>query len=314
MTDPSPERFALLPDSRTVLSVTGPDRVAFLQGLVSNDVAKATAERALWSAFLTPQGKYLHDFFVVAHARHDGSGEEGLFLDVEAERAPDLLKRLKLYRLRSKVEIAEIHDSWVVALAFGADALAGLGLPQTPGAARSWHGGVAYVDPRLAEAGARLILPRASAEASLAEAGFAFSSLSEWDRGRLALGLPDGSRDLEVDKTILLEAGFDELGGVDWRKGCWMGQELTARTKYRGLVKRRLLPVILAGPVEPGTAILAEGKEVGTLRSVEGDRGLALLRLEALDADSGLEAGGFAVEPAVPDWISIQRKAAAKGA
>lgn len=303
-----------MPDSRTVLAVTGPDRVAFLQGLVSNDVAKATSERALWSAFLTPQGKYLHDFFLVGHARHDGSGEEGLFLDVEAERAPDLLKRLKLYRLRSKVEVAEIHESWAVAMAFGADALAGLGLPETPGAARSWHGGVAYVDPRLAEAGARLILPRASAEASLTESGFTLSGLPEWDRRRLVLGLPDGSRDLEVEKTILLEAGFDELGGVDWRKGCWMGQELTARTKYRGLVKRRLLPVTLGGPAEPGTAIMADGKEVGILRSVEGDRGLALLRLEALDAASGLVAGGFPVEPVVPAWASIQRNAAAKGA
>ncbi|SME89257.1 hypothetical protein SAMN06265365_101195 [Tistlia consotensis] len=303
------ERLAFQSDSRSLLSVAGPDRVAFLQGLVSNDVARASESRALWSAFLTPQGKYLHDFFLVGH----GAGDNGeLLLDVEAGRAADLAKRLKIYRLRSKVEVGA-PDGWTVALAFGADALAALELPATPGAARPWQGGVAYVDPRLAAAGARLILPRATAEASLAEAGFAASGPDEWDRRRLALGLPDGSRDLEVEKTVLLEAGFDELGGIDWQKGCWMGQELTARTKYRGLVKRRLLPVTLSGSAEPGTPVTADGREVGSLRSVADGRGLALLRLEALDAPGPLSAGAATVEPQVPAWARLQ-SAAAKGA
>lgn len=306
------ERLFLLPDGRTLLSVGGPDRVAFLQGLVSNDVAKAGPERAIWSAFLTPQGKYLHDFFIVGQATEQG--EERLLLDVEAERAADLAKRLKIYKLRSKAEVAAAGDDWAVALAFGAGALAALGLPETPGAAVAWQGGVAYVDPRLAAAGARLILPRASAESALAEAGFAPGSLADWDRRRLALGLPDGSRDLEVEKTVLLEAGFDELGAIDWQKGCWMGQELTARTRYRGLVKRRLLPVVVSGAAEPGTPVTAGGKEVGTLRSVEGDRALALLRLEALEAPGPLAAGAATLEPVIPDWASVQRPAAAKGA
>lgn len=312
MDEHASERLFLLPDSRTVISVGGPDRVAFLQGLVSNDVAKAGLSRAIWSAFLTPQGKYLHDFFLVGQAA--GDGEERLLLDVEAERAADLAKRLKIYKLRSKAEVAPAGEDWAVALAFGAGALAALGLPETPGAAVAWQGGIAYVDPRLAAAGARLILPRATAEAALTQAGFAASSLAEWDRRRLALGLPDGSRDLEVEKTVLLEAGFDELGAIDWQKGCWMGQELTARTRYRGLVKRRLLPVALTGAAEPGTPVTAGGKEVGRLRSVEGDRALALLRLDALDAPGPLQAGEARVEPAIPGWASVQRPAAAKGA
>lgn len=300
------ERLALLPESRAVITIAGPDRATFLQGLISNDVNKASGERAIWSAFLTPQGKYLHDFFLVG--RH-----EELLLDVEATRAADLARRLKLYKLRSKAEL-DLPENWVVALAFGAQALAALELPETAGAARPWHGGVAYVDPRLAAAGARLILPRATAEVSLTEAGFTLSSLESWDCRRLALGLTDGSRDLEVEKTILLEAGFDELGGIDWQKGCWMGQELTARTKYRGLLKRRLLPVALRGTAEPGTAILAEGKEVGQLRSVCGDRALALLRLDALERGAPMTAGEAVVEPLSPGWLSLQRPEPAKGA
>ncbi len=309
------ERLALLPESRTVLAVGGPDRVTFLQGLVSNDVARAGAERAIWSAFLTPQGKYLHDFFLVGEPAQEAATEERLLLDAEAARAADLLKRLKIYKLRSKVEVAELGEERVVALAFGADALAALGLPETPGAARAWGGGVAFVDPRLAALGARLILPRETARAELEDAGFAFAELADWDRRRLALGLTDGTRDLEVDKTILLEAGFDELGGVDWQKGCWMGQELTARTKYRGLIKRRLLPVSLDRAVEDGTPVTADGKEVGSLRSVvaegSGARGLALLRLDALDAEGPLIAGEATVVPEIPGWAAVQRPARA---
>src|SRR5690606_4125711 len=213
----------------------------------------------------------------------------------------------------SKAEV-DAPENWVVALAFGGDALSKLELPEEAGAARPWHGGVAFVDPRHPTAGARLILPRATAETSLTEAGFMLAGLGDWDRYRLPLGLPDGSRDLEVEKTVLLEAGFDELHGIDWQKGCWMGQELTARTKYRGLVKRRLLPVALQGAAEPGTPILADGKEVGQLRSVAGDRALALLRLEALESGAPLTAGEASVEPRIPDWLSLQRPAPAKGA
>ena len=132
---------------------------------------------------------------------------------------------------------------------------------------------IAAPDPRLPEAGWRLLsampLPTTALEA-------------DWDRHRLALGLPDGSRDLEAEKTVLLEAGFDELNGVSWSKGCYMGQELTARTKYRGLVKRRLLPVEIDGPLPPpGSPVLRDGAEVGSMRSGcgrTGSRGAATRR------------------------------------
>ncbi len=217
-------QLARLPD-RGVIEIGGDDRVAFLQGLVSNDVTEATPGRAVWAALLTPQGKWLADFFIQA----DG---ERLLLDCQRAQTAALEQRLSRFRLRSKVTIAAgdqlVHAAWD-------------GVP-APGA-------IMAPDPRLPEAGWRILSTEPLAETGTAEG---------WDCHRLALGLPDGTRDLEAEKTVLLEAGFDELNGISWSKGCYMGQELTARTKYRGLLKRRLVPVEVEGamppPGSPGTA------------------------------------------------------------
>ena len=231
--------FTLLPE-RGILAVSGPDRRSFLQGLVSNDVEKLAAGRAVYAALLTPQGKYLHDFIMVEQG-------EAIWLDAEAARLADLRRRLSMYRLRAKVEIAERPELGVAAV-FGDGALPALGLPDEPGAVRPFgRTGSSLVDPRLAELGARVIADRLRL-ARLAETGLTEADFAAYDRHRLALGVPDGSRDLVPEKSILLESGFDELNGVDWQKGCYVGQELTARTKYRGLIKKRLFPVRIEGP------------------------------------------------------------------
>jgi hypothetical protein len=122
--------------------------------------------------------------------------------------------------------------------------------------------------------------------------------------------VPDGSRDLIVEKALLLESGFDELHGVDWQKGCYMGQELTARTKYRGLVRKRLFPVKVEGPLPaPGSVIERDGQEVGEIRSGTGDRALALLRLEAVRAPEGLSSGTTRILPEVPAWMRLPEPA-----
>jgi folate-binding protein YgfZ len=158
------------------------------------------------------------------------------------------------------------------------------------------EGAIAARDPRLPEAGWRVLaaseLPTNATEA-------------QWDQHRLGLGLPDGSRDMEAEKSVLLEAGFDELNGVSWTKGCYMGQELTARTKYRGLLKRRLVPVRIEGAAPaPGTPLLRDGREAGTMRSASGRIGMALVRLEALG--SALTSGEATVTPEVPGWMRLQ--------
>jgi tRNA-modifying protein YgfZ len=267
-------RLAHLPE-RGVIEIAGDDRVAFLQGLVSNDVAEARVGRAVWAALLTPQGKWLADFFIFAEP-------DRLLLDAERAQIPALAQRLSRFRLRSKVVIALSEDLSVYAAWDGA-----------------WSsGGIAAADPRLPDAGWRVLA---------AEQLQTTASADEWDRHRLALGLPDGSRDLEAEKTVLLEAGFDELSGVSWSKGCYMGQELTARTKYRGLVKRRLVPVEVEGALPAlGTPVLRNGTEVGTMRSGRDGRGLAVLRLDALH--DRLACGEGWLTPHVPGWMHLPER------
>ena len=284
---------------RGVLEIAGEDRRAFLQGLVSNDVDKVAADRVVHAALLTAQGKYLHDFFIAAIG-------DAFYLDGEAARLADLKRRLTLYKLRAKVTIAEASERHVIAVAFGDGALGALDLPRERGAATAVDGGLAYVDPRLVELGARLLLPRTTGLAPLVGWGFQPVDVAVYDRLRLTLGVPDGSRDLPVEKAILLESGFDELNGVDWQKGCYVGQELTARTKYRALIKKRLLPVEVDGPMPPpGTPVMSGDQEAGEMRSGRDHIGLALLRLEALGHDKPLTAGTARLTPRKPEWAKF---------
>ena len=282
---------------RSVLEISGEDARTFLQGLISNDVQKVSNKQAIYSAFLTAQGKFLHDFFITVLG-------STLYLDCEASRIQDLLKRLKIYKLRSNIEIQIIENFEILAL-FGTNSLKILDLPQNVGAAKSFESGIIYTDPRLTAAGARCIIPKDSLQ-KVITLGFVEASFESYQRHRISLGLPDSSRDMEVEKSILLESGFEELNGIDFNKGCFMGQELTARTKYRGLVKKRLIPISIDGATpSPGEVIKQDGKNVGELRSISGDLGIAIIRLEALEKDVSLKAGDAFIIPKKPEWANF---------
>jgi len=266
--------FVRLP-GRGFLRLSGEDRLKFLQGLVSNDVDAVAPGHAIYSCLLTPQGKFLHDFFLIA----DG---DSLLIECESDRRADLAQRLRMYKLRSKIEIAEAD--YDVFAAFGA-------APLTSDT-------IIYPDPRSPALGTRVALPAGG------EAGppIPFDS---YDRLRIANAVPDGSRDMEVGKAILLENNIDLLNGIAWDKGCYTGQELTARTRYRGLIKKRLIPVRTVGTAPPfGAPLIEAGSEVGEMRSANGDIGLALLRLERLRKGGPIEIDGATLTPEPPPTLA----------
>jgi len=281
--------FSLVPH-RSVIAVGGPDRVEFLQGLISNDTTKVAPGRAIWAALLTPQGRFLNDMFVA-----DG-GDDTLLLETERAHAPALARKLGLYKLRSKVTVEDRGAMMEVAVVFGPDAAKILPV----------EGATAFADSRLADLGVRVLAPVGQATALLAARGFAAAPLEAYDALRLERGVPDGSRDLIVEKALLLENGFDELNGVDWQKGCYMGQELTARTKYRALIRKRLFPVRIEGALPPsGAAILKDGQEVGELRSGVGRRALAMLQTDVARSGAKLVSEGAEIIPEIPSWMRL---------
>ncbi|OIQ88113.1 tRNA-modifying protein YgfZ [mine drainage metagenome] len=295
-----PQMFYTRLPHRALIEIGGEDRVAFLQGLVSADIPRTRNGHPLYGAFLTPQGKFLHELFV---AEQDGV----LRLETETARRADFARRLSLYKLRAKVSLAQPDAPMVYAL-WGDGAAAALGLGESGTA--PFDGGLVLADPRLPEAGLRAWLP-AGGETALEAAGFTLAPFTAWDERRIRLALPDGSRDLAPEHALLLENGFDELHGVDWDKGCYMGQELTARTKYRALIRKRLLPVALGGPAPACGAALTTpaGADAGEMRSSQDGVGLALLRLEALEAlapGEALLAGDCRLTPLPrPGWMRL---------
>ena len=287
---------------RSVLAVAGPDAVGFLQGLVSSDVSRVAPDRAAYAALLTPQGKYLFDFLLLARG-------DSILLDTEAARLPELTRRLHMYRLRAKVEIVDLSADYDVVAVVGDTAAARLGLASEAGAARAAGELAICVDPRLAELGCRIVGPAEAVEAELSRLGIGAGDWRDLDRLRLGLGVPDGSRDLVPERSLLLESNFEELHGVDFDKGCYVGQELTARTKHRALVRKRLMPVRVIGAIPtPGSPVLAGDRDVGDMRSACGDRGLALLRLDALVGPEGaptLTCGEATLIPEPPSWMRL---------
>mgnify|MGYP000358380117 CR=1 FL=1 len=272
---------------RGILEIQGEDRASFLQGLITNDITLVTPERAIYAALLSPQGRFLYDFFIIEI-------EGSYFLDVEKDRLEALLKKLNLYKLRSRVTLTPRFDLTVFAL-WGEGIAPHLGLSEEMG--RAHHG--IFMDPRLLELGARALGERPPKD-------FQPRTPFDYDLHRLVLGVPEGGRDLIPEKAILLESGLDELNAISWTKGCYMGQELTARTKYRGLVRKRLFPVRIEGTIPTeNVGIFSSGKEVGEMRTHNGSQGLALLRIEAVKDQEEFSWGRTCLRPYAPVWMRV---------
>jgi folate-binding protein YgfZ len=260
-------------EARDYVCISGPDAVTFLNGLVSNDVTKVGPTAAIYAALLTPQGKYLFDFFI-----HDISGD--LILDLDLGRAPDLVKRLSLYKLRAKVTITSPSGQWAT-----------LALDDVPPNDQAAYPIVP--DPRHPMLGYRWLVPAARAH-ELAQR-FAPWPEEDYRLRMIEAEVPDHGRDLEIDKTFLMDANFDVIHGVDFKKGCYIGQELTARMKHRATARKRLVAVSIDGPLPPpGTPVMAGEREIGVMASGIQNRALALLRMDRLEenGETPLSADG----------------------
>ena len=285
--------FAALLPERGVVKVAGEDARRFLNGLATNDIGKVAPGRPRFAALLTPQGKIIVDFLAVEAPAEDGGG---FFLDCPRALAPALAEKLTFYKLRAKVAVEDLSA------ALGVMAL-------WPGEAASEYG-LAYADPRHAALGSRVILPPEVAVAAAAEIGATLADAEAYDAHRIAVGVPRGGTDFVYGNTFPHEADMDQLAGIDFEKGCYVGQEVVSRVEHRATARTRVVPIAYDefSPM-PGIPVMAGDKEVGHLGSTAKGRGLALLRLDrvadALAAGQPLTAGGIAIRLVKPDWAKF---------
>jgi folate-binding protein YgfZ len=292
---------ALLPD-RGVVKVAGDAARKFLNGLVTLDVAKVTPARAGFGALLTPQGKIIVDFLLAEAPPADGGG---FFLDCPRALAPTLVQRLNFYKLRAPVIVEDLSETLGV-------------LAVWDGAAETEYG-LCYADPRLPALGLRCMLPPHLAGSAAADLGAELVEPAAYEAHRIALGVPRGGLDFMYGDAFPHETDMDQLGGVDFDKGCFVGQEVVSRIEHRGSARTRVVPVAFDGfAPEAGTPVSAGERAVGTLGSSAQGRGLALLRLDraadALAAGEPLASAGVELRLIKPDWAQFPWPGEAKAA
>src|SRR6185295_16446994 len=293
---------AALLTERGVVKVAGADARKFLNGLLTANVEAVTPEKPCFAALLTPQGKIMVDMIVAEAPAEDGGG---FYLDCPGALALTLLERFGFYKLRAKVTIEDLTAVLGVMAIFD-------------GAGTTDHG-LCYPDPRLPALGWRCILPPDTAAEAAADLGATLVEPSAYEAHRIALGIPRGGYDFQYNDSFPHEADMDQLNGVDFDKGCYVGQEVVSRVEHSGTARKRVVPVAFEFAPETGVAIMAGEIAVGTMgSSMRGGRGLAMLRLDrvgdALAAGQPLIAGGLSLMPVKPRWARFPWPGEAKPA
>ncbi|HEY4862328.1 MAG TPA: folate-binding protein [Xanthobacteraceae bacterium] len=292
---------ALLPD-RGVVKIAGDDARKFLNGLITSDIARVDPAHAAFAALLTPQGKILGDFILAEPDPNEGGG---FFLDCPRALAPLLVERFNFYKLRAKIIVEDLSEI--------------LGVMAIWNSSSASEFGLGYVDPRIPELGTRCMLPPHLASKAAAELGAEVVEASAYEAHRIALAIPRGGVDFIYGDAFPHETDMDQLGGIDFGKGCFVGQEVVSRMEHRGSTRTRTIGVSYGGfAPEPGTPVNAGQKSVGTLGSTAQGRGVALLRLDrladALAAGAPLRAGGVEVQAVKPTWARFAFPGDAKAA
>jgi folate-binding protein YgfZ len=293
-------KAAFLPD-RGVVKITGETARDFLNGLITTDTTRLQPGLGRFGALLTPQGKIMIDFLITeAPAGHGG----GFLIDCPKVLAQALADKLGFYRLRAKVGIENLSDSH---------------LSNSLGVLAAWDGEAAlkpdltFTDPRNARLGLRILVPAELAKKAADLIGAEFVDASAYEAHRIATGVPRGGLDFIYGDAFPHETNMDRLAGVDFDKGCYIGQEVVSRMQHRGTARTRTVRVLLDGPApETGSTVLAGDKSVGTMGSAADHHGLALIRIDrvsdALEAGTPLTAGGLAIRIADPDELRTAPK------
>ena len=294
-------KAALLPD-RGVVKVAGDGARNFLHGLVTADTLTLAPGAARFCALLTPQGKIIADFIVVEAPQAEGGG---FFLDIPRALGTALVAKLNLYKLRAKVMIEDLSEVLGVLAAWDGNGTTKYGLR--------------YADPRQPALGLRVMIPPHLAAGTAADLGADIVAASEYEAHRIALGVPHGGIDFKYGDAFPHETDMDQLGGVDFAKGCYIGQEVVSRIEHRGTARTRAVPIRYDGAApKAGAAIMAGERQVGTMGSAMGGRGLALLRLDrvadALALGEPLTGGGVPIHLVKPDWARFAFPGEAAGA
>lgn len=292
-------QVALLPD-RGVVKVAGDDARGFLNGLVTNDIAKVAPGKPRFAALLTPQGKIIVDFIVAEAPINDGGG---FFLDCPRALASALVEKLNFYKLRAKVICEDLSNVLGVMAIWD-------------GTAESEYG-LSYPDPRLPALGSRIMLPPHLAEDAAADLGGMLAGADAYEAHRIALGVPRGGLDFIYGDTFSHEADMDQLNGVDFGKGCYIGQEVVSRVEHRASARSRVVPIVYDEfAPSSGLPVMAGDRQIGTLGSTAKGHGLALMRLDrigdALAAGATIEAGGIAIRAVKPAWAKFDWPGEAK--
>jgi folate-binding protein YgfZ len=285
-------KAALLPE-RGIIKVVGDDARKFLHGLVTTDMLGLAPGTARFGALLTPQGKIVADFFVTEAPQADGGG---FFLDSPRALAVTLVDKLNLYKLRAKVLVEDLTEILgVLAVWDGQDTTKGCAAKQ----------GLTYADPRLPALGFRVMIPPHRATAAASELGAALVGAEDYEAHRIALGVPRGGVDFAYGDAFPHEADMDQLGGVDFAKGCYVGQEVVSRIEHRGIARTRAVALRYDGAAPAsGAPVTAGERQVGTMGSAARGRGIALVRLDrvAEAEQTALAAGGIPIRLIKPDW------------
>ncbi len=288
-------KAAFLPD-RGVVKVSGETARDFLNGLITTDMAQLAPGQGRFGALLTPQGKITVDFLITeAPSGHGG----GFLIDCPKVLAQALADKLRFYRLRARIEIENLSDNFGVLAVWGGEA--------------TLKPDLTFTDPRNPELGLRILVPAELAQKAADLLGAETVDASAYEAHRIAAGIPRGGLDFIYGDAFPHETNMDRLTGVDFDKGCYVGQEVVSRMQHRGTARTRTVRLLLDGPApEPGSAILAGDKSVGTMGSAAEGHALALIRVdrasEALDAGTALTAGGLSIRIADADELRLQPK------